>query len=100
MVAALRSAGLGVLAVMVLVLVAWATASDSGADAPDAVATALQAWLVAHHAHLAVPGGELALVPLGLTAAARCRCCTPPRCAPAGPPVSAAARACSRWPPR
>ena len=66
-VAALRSAGLGVLAVMVLVLVAWAGASDSGADAPDAVATALQAWLVGHHTHLAVPGGELALVPLGLT---------------------------------
>ena len=37
-------------------------------DAADAVATALMAWLVGHHAHLAVPGGELALVPLGLTA--------------------------------
>ena len=68
MVAALRSAALGVLAVMVLVLVAWASTADSGADATDAVATALQAWLVGHHAHLAVPGGELALVPLGLTA--------------------------------
>ena len=67
MVAALRSAALGVLAVMVLVLVAWASTADSGADATDAVATALQAWLVAHHAHLAVPGGELALDPLGLT---------------------------------
>jgi len=66
-VAALRSAALGVLAVMVLVLVAWASTADSGADATDAVATALQAWLVAHHAHLAVPGGELALDPLGLT---------------------------------
>ena len=67
-VAAVRSAGLGVLAVMVVVLVAWATAADSGADASHAVATALMAWLVAHHAHLAVPGGELALPPLGLTA--------------------------------
>jgi hypothetical protein len=67
-VAALRSAALGVLAVMVLVLVAWASTADSGADAADAVATALQAWLVGHHAGLAVPGGELALVPLGLTA--------------------------------
>jgi hypothetical protein len=67
-VAALRSAALGVLAVMVLVLVAWASTADSGAGATDAVATALQAWLVGHHAHLAVPGGELALVPLGLTA--------------------------------
>ena len=66
-VAALRSAGLGVLAVMVVVLVAWASAADSGADAADAVATALMAWLLGHHAHLAVPGGELALVPLGLT---------------------------------
>ena len=66
--AALRSVALGVLAVMVVVLVGWATAADSGADATDAVATALMAWLVAHHAHLAVPGGEVALVPLGLTA--------------------------------
>ncbi len=66
--AAVRSAGLGILAVMVVVLVAWASAADSGADATDAVATALMAWLVGHHAHLAVPGGELALVPLGLTA--------------------------------
>ncbi len=65
---ALRCAGLGVLAVMVVVLVAWATAADSGAGATDAVVTALMAWLVGHHAHLAVPGGELALVPLGLTA--------------------------------
>ena len=45
-VAAVRSAGLGVLAVMVLVLVGWATAADSGADAADAVVTALQVWLV------------------------------------------------------
>ena len=65
--AALRCAGLGILAVAVVVLVTWATAADSGADATDAVATALQVWLVAHHAHLAVPGGEFALVPLGLT---------------------------------
>jgi hypothetical protein len=67
-VAALRAAALGVLTVMVLVLVAWASAADSGADATDAVITALQVWLVGHHAHLLVPGGELALVPLGLTA--------------------------------
>ncbi len=67
-VAAVRSAALGVLAVMVVVLVAWASAADSGADVADAVSTALMAWLVGHHAHLAVPGGELALVPLGLTA--------------------------------
>lgn len=65
--AALQSAGLGVLAVMVLVLVGWATAADSDASATAAVAGALQAWLVGHHAELAVPGGTFSLTPLGLT---------------------------------
>lgn len=64
---AVRCAGLGVLAVMVAVLLGWAVAADSGADATDAVVTGLQAWLLGHHAPLAVPGGRLALVPLGLT---------------------------------
>jgi hypothetical protein len=67
MTAALQSAGLGVLAVMVTVLVGWATAADSDASATAAVTGALQAWLVAHHTRVAVPGGSFALVPLGLT---------------------------------
>jgi hypothetical protein len=66
--AALQAAGLGVLAVMVLVLVGWATAADTGASATTAVRGALQVWLVGHHTRLAVPGGEFALVPVGLTA--------------------------------
>jgi hypothetical protein len=66
-VAALQAAGLGALAVMVLVLVGWATAADSGATATAAVTGALQAWLVAHHTRLMVPGGTFDLVPLGLT---------------------------------
>ncbi|MGZ4608635.1 MAG: cell division protein PerM [Actinomycetes bacterium] len=65
--AALRAAGLGLLAVMVLVLVAWASAADSGASAPEAVAAGLQIWLVGHGARLVVPGGEFGLTPLGLT---------------------------------
>ena len=67
MTAALQSAGLGVLAVMVTVLVGWATAADSDASATAAVTGALQAWLVAHHTGVAVPGGSFGLVPLGLT---------------------------------
>ncbi len=66
--AALQAAGLGVLAVMVLVLVGWATTADTGASATTAVRGALQVWLVGHHARLSFPGGELGLVPLGLTA--------------------------------
>ena len=67
MTAALQSAGLGVLAVMVTVLVGWATAADSDASATAAVTGALQAWLVAHHTGVTVPGGSFGLVPLGLT---------------------------------
>ena len=66
-VAALQAAGLGALAVMVLVLVGWATAADSSASATAAVTGALQSWLVAHHTRLVVPGGSFGLVPLGLT---------------------------------
>ncbi|HTE71862.1 MAG TPA: DUF6350 family protein [Actinomycetes bacterium] len=67
MTAALQSAGLGVLAVMVTVLVGWATAADSDASATAAVTGALQAWLVGHHAEVTVPGGSFGLAPLGLT---------------------------------
>lgn len=67
-VAAAQSAGLGALVVMVLVLVGWAGAADSEASARAAVAAALQAWLVAHHTDLAIPGGTFSLTPLGLTA--------------------------------
>ena len=67
MTAALQSAGLGALAVMVTVLVGWATAADSDASATAAVTGALQAWLVAHHTGVTVPGGSFGLAPLGLT---------------------------------
>lgn len=68
MVAALQSGGLGILAVMVLVLVGWATAADSDASATAAVVAALQTWLVGHHVTLIFPGGTFSLAPLGLTA--------------------------------
>jgi hypothetical protein len=67
MTAALQSAGLGVLAVMVTVLVGWATAADSDASATAAVTGALQVWLVGHHTRVSLPGGSFGLVPLGLT---------------------------------
>ena len=60
--------GLGLLAVTVIVLVGWATASDSGAAAGEAVRTAGQVWLVGHGAALDVPGGRFSLLPLGLLA--------------------------------
>lgn len=65
--AAAQSAGLGMLAVMVVVLVGWATAADSEASATTAVTGALQVWLAGHHTTMAVPGGTFSLAPLGLT---------------------------------
>ena len=67
-VAAVQSAGLGVLAVMVTVLVGWATAADSGASAATAVTGGLQTWLVAHHTRMVIPGGGFSLTPLALAA--------------------------------
>jgi hypothetical protein len=67
-VAAVQAAGLGVLAVMVVVLVGWATTSDAGGSASAAVAGALQVWLVGHGTDLTLPRGEFGLLPLGLTA--------------------------------
>lgn len=66
--AALQSAGLGVLAVMVVVLVGWASAAGSEASATAAVKAALLVWLAGHRAALAFDGGAFALAPLGLTA--------------------------------
>ncbi len=68
LVAAVTVAAQGLLAVTVLVLVGWATAADSGASASEALAAALQVWLVAHHTELVIPGGTFQLVPLGLVA--------------------------------
>jgi hypothetical protein len=67
LVAAARAAGLSLLAVTVVVLVGWATAADGGASASEALASAVQAWLLAHHGVLATPSARFGLVPLGLT---------------------------------
>jgi hypothetical protein len=66
--AAARAAALGLLPFLVLVVLGWASAADAGASAADAVRTAAQAWLLAHHTVLDVPGGVLAFAPLGLLA--------------------------------
>lgn len=56
----------GLTAVLVSVLVVWASDPRSGSGAVATVRTALQVWLLAHHVPLAVPGGRIAVAPLGL----------------------------------
>ena len=84
-VAGARAAGLGLLGLAALVLLAWATAPHSRLGATDALRGALQAWLLAHRVALALPTGPLSLAPLGLVAL--------PLAAVAGSARQAAARA-------
>jgi hypothetical protein len=58
----------GLVAVALPVLLVWAADARSGAGAAAALRAAGQVWLVAHGVGLAVPGGHLGLVPLGLLA--------------------------------
>jgi hypothetical protein len=66
--AALWAAAAGLALVGLPVLLAWATDARAGAGAADAVRTVAHIWLVAHGTSLDVPGGVLALTPLGLLA--------------------------------
>lgn len=65
--AAVLAAGIGLVAVAVVVLLAWVADTRSGTSARTALRTAGQVWLVAHHTGLALPGGWFGLTPLGLT---------------------------------
>ncbi len=56
------------LCVVAPVVVAWLAASRTGASWLEAVRFATDAWLLAHGGAIAVDGGEVSLVPLGLTA--------------------------------
>ena len=64
---ALWTTVLGLACLVSLTLAAWVTATRHGNAVRPALATALQAWLLANHASLAIAGGSLGIVPLGLT---------------------------------
>jgi hypothetical protein len=66
--AGLGAAALGLLACAVAVLLGWATAAGSSADAAAALRASAQVWLAAQHVSFAVPGGAFGLLPLGLVA--------------------------------
>lgn len=64
--AALWSACAGLVAVALPVLLVWAADGRSGSGPAAALRTAGQVWVIAHGTALRVPGGTLALTPLGL----------------------------------
>lgn len=65
--AALWAFAVALVVVAVPVLLGWAADSGSASSAAAAAAAAGQAFLLAHGAGLSVPGGQIDLVPLGLT---------------------------------
>jgi hypothetical protein len=65
--AGLWAAGLGLLVVAFVVILAWVAAPHPSSRAGGAVRSAGQLWLMAHHVPLDVPGGSIGLAPLGLT---------------------------------
>ena len=58
---------LGLACLVSLTLAAWVTATRHGNAVRPALATAVQAWLLANHTGLAIAGGSMGVVPLGLT---------------------------------
>jgi hypothetical protein len=65
---AIWTALLGLACLVCLTLAAWVTADHHDDAVRPALSTAVQAWLLAQHVSLAMPGGALGIVPLGLTA--------------------------------
>lgn len=65
--AALWAAGVGLIAITVVVLLAWTAERRSGADAGAALRIAADIWLLANGSPLRISGSPFALVPLGLT---------------------------------
>jgi hypothetical protein len=66
--AALWAGSVGVATLLVVVLIAWAADSRTGASAGQAIRAALQVWLVAHRVPLRLPTGTIAIAPLLVTA--------------------------------
>jgi Family of unknown function (DUF6350) len=66
--AAVRAAAGGLVPVAVPVVVAWVLGAGGEATWAQAVRLALALWLLAQHTGLAVDGGHVGLVPLGLAA--------------------------------
>jgi hypothetical protein len=58
---------IGLACLVSLTLAAWVTAARHGEAVRPALATAVQAWLLANHTGLAISGGSMGIVPLGLT---------------------------------
>ncbi|MDS1270313.1 DUF6350 family protein [Lipingzhangella sp. LS1_29] len=67
-IAAATSAAIGLAVLTTLTLIGWVAAPHAsfGVEIPDVFRLVVQAWLVGHLAGFAIPGGDVAMLPLGL----------------------------------
>jgi Family of unknown function (DUF6350) len=65
--AGLRAVGVSFVVVVVPLLAVWATAAHVTTSWVQALRISASGWLLLHHVAVAYPGGDLGLVPLGLT---------------------------------
>src|SRR3954447_11800328 len=72
--AACQAAAASLVAVLAPVVLAWVVDSDGKGTWLQAVRLSLGVWLLAQHGRLAVAGGHVRLVPLGLTIAPLAAC--------------------------
>jgi hypothetical protein len=69
------AAGVSLLGLVLLVLVAWAASAQTDATWGEGVRVASQGWLLVHHVELRLPGGgSLSLAPLALSAVPALSC--------------------------
>lgn len=74
--AAVQAAGLSVLVVVLVAVLAWVAAPQTGATWLEASRIGVDVWLLAHRTGLAVEGGHVGLAPLGLTLLLAAACWT------------------------
>ncbi|HVS68618.1 MAG TPA: DUF6350 family protein [Mycobacteriales bacterium] len=65
--AAVWAASIGVAVLLVVTLIVWSADSRSTSSAGSAMRFALAVWLDAHRVPMTVPGGTIAVAPIGLT---------------------------------
>jgi Family of unknown function (DUF6350) len=65
--AGLRAVGISFAVVVVPLLAVWATAAHVSTSWVQALRISASGWLLLHHVAVAYPGGDVGLVPLGLT---------------------------------
>ncbi|RNL82296.1 cell division protein PerM [Halostreptopolyspora alba] len=67
-IAAASASGIGVAVLMTFTVIGWVAAPHGtlGEDIADVFRTTVQAWLVGHLVGFAIPGGHVAMLPLGL----------------------------------